>query len=143
MKKFLFLVVSFSLICLPCLAEGAEADIAFDLTHILSSAVSLLGAAFYALIVYAWKKFVKPWLVQTELMDVAEIVVGAAEAIMGRKNGDVKWELALSKLQEYGYNVDSEIVMDAVRAAWKQLDLSQIMAGEKDHPPEGEETPEE
>ena len=46
-------------------------------------------------------------------------------------------------MAERGFNIDSDAVMDALRAAWKELDLQQIMAGEKqfielEKPPEGE-----
>lgn len=48
----------------------------------------------------------------------------------------------MQKMAERGFNIDSDAVMDALRAAWKELDLQQIMAGEKisgDKPPDGTE----
>ena len=38
----------------------------------------------------------------------------------------------LEKMQDRGFDVDSEIVMDALRSAWKQLDIDQIASGEKE-----------
>ena len=76
-----------------------------------------------------------------DLSDAAKIVVGAVEALLGRYCGEEKWELALQKMAERGFNIDSDAVMDALRAAWKELDLQQIMAGEKTgegKPPDGE-----
>ena len=89
-----------------------------------------------------WVKHVRPWLEQRDLSDAAKIVVGAVEALLGRYCGEEKWELALQKMAERGFNIDSDAVMDALRAAWKELDLQQIMAGEKTgegKPPDGEE----
>ena len=33
---------------------------------------------------------------------------------------------------ERGFNIDSDIVLDALKAAWQQLDMAMIAAGEKD-----------
>ena len=35
-------------------------------------------------------------------------------------------------MQERGFNIDSDIVMDALRSAWKQLDIAQMESGEKE-----------
>ena len=48
----------------------------------------------------------------------------------------------MQKMAERGFNIDSDAVMDALRAAWKELDIQQIMEGEKisgDKPPDGTE----
>ena len=48
----------------------------------------------------------------------------------------------MQKMAERGFNIDSDAVMDALRAAWKELDIQQIMAGEKTgegKPPDGGE----
>ena len=37
----------------------------------------------------------------------------------------------MQKMAARGFNIDSDAVMDALRAAWKELDIQQIMAGEK------------
>ena len=135
MKKLIILVFALLMVCTQCLAEEVEA-VSFDLTEILSTAISLIAALLYGLILYAWKKYIKPWLVQSDLGEVAMIVVEAVEAIVGRGNGEKKLDLALEKMKAYGYNIDNEVVLDAVRSAWKKLDLNQIMAGEKKKPPE-------
>lgn len=145
MKKVLAWVCVFVFVALVfapfiALAEEAEA-VQFELTGILQAAISLVTAVLAAGITYVWKKHLKPWLVQRELMAVAEMVVSAVEAILGRYKGAEKWELALQKMAGYGYNVDSAAVIDALNAAWKQLDLTQLTAGEKK--PEEEKPPEE
>ena len=77
-------------------------------------------------------KYVRPWLEQRDLTDAAKIVVEAVEALLGRYCGEDKWKLALEKMQERGFNIDSDIVMDALRSAWKQLDIAQMESGEKE-----------
>lgn len=120
-----------------CLAEAEQAEPLLDVTGIVVALISLVTAAVSALLVWVWKKYMKPWLVRNNLMDVAEIVVNAVEAIKGRYNGAEKWALALEKMaKEYGYNIEDETVLNALRVAWKQLDLKQLLAGEKEKPPE-------
>ena len=79
-----------------------------------------------------WVKYVKPWLSQRDLTDAAQIVVEAVEALLGRYCGEEKWELALEKMADRGFYTDSQQVIDALKAAWKQLDRAMIAAGEKD-----------
>ena len=79
-----------------------------------------------------WVKYVKPWLEQRDLTDAAKIVVEAVEALLGRYCGEDKWKLALEKMAERGFYTDSQQVIDALKAAWKQLDMAMIAAGEKD-----------
>ena len=104
----------------------------FDVTGIIEALIALIAAVGLAVLRYVWKKYIRDWLVQNELMEVAKIVVNAVEAIVGRGKGEEKWTMALEKMaNEYGFDVNSEAVQDALRAAWTQLDLSQLMAGEK------------
>ena len=103
--------------------------ILFDLTDILIAVIT-------ALLIFVWRRWVRPWLEAHELMDEAAIVVNAVEALMGRGNGTEKWKLAVQKMQAYGFDVNTDIVLDAIRAAWKDLDTTQRMTGEKTEPPE-------
>lgn len=134
MKKLIIFVMAVSLLfAFPVGASAEAADVVLDLTGVIESAVALVAAVVLCLTTYAWKRYIKPWLMQNDMMEVAEIVVNAVEAIKGRYNGEEKWALALEKMEnEYGYNVNSEYVMDALRAAWKKLDLTMITAGEKE-----------
>ena len=106
----------------------------FDFTEIVVAAIMLLAVILSGALAWAWSKWVKPWLVEHNLYETAEIVVHAVEAILGRHMGEEKWTLAIKKMKDAGFNVDDARVLDALRAAWKKLDLSQIMAGEKEAP---------
>lgn len=128
MKKLLILFCTLCLICTPALAEET---VRVDVTGIVTSLIALIAGVGAALLSYVWKRWAKPWLKQKQLMEVAEIVVNAVEAILGRGYGADKWILALDKMAQYGFDVESQAVEDALNAAWKKLDLSQMMAGEK------------
>lgn len=131
MKKFLIVLLALCLMCAPALAEETAL---VDVTGVVTGAIAMIAGVMAALLGYVWRRWVQPWLEQRELMDVAEIVVNAVEAIMGRYNGNDKWVLALDKMAAYGFKVDSIAVEEALLAAWKKLDLSQMMAGEKEPP---------
>lgn len=109
-----------------------------DMTYIVVFVILLFGAVLTALASYAWKTWVQPWIEAHQLQEEAEIVVNAVEALLGRYQGQEKWELALKKMQERGWNIDVQEVLDALKAAWQMLDLKQIGAGVKR--PEGLET---
>ena len=128
MKKLLILICTLCMICAPALAEEA---VRVDVTDVVTSLIALIAGVGAALLSYVWKRWAKPWLEQKKLMEVAEIVVNAVEAILGRGYGADKWILALDKMAQYGFDVESQAVEDALNAAWKKLDLSQMMAGEK------------
>lgn len=103
------------------------------LTEIFVCVIMLICAVASWLVSLVWNRYIKPWLEMTNLMEAAKIVVNAVEAIMGRYNGAEKWVMALEKMEaDYGFDIDNEVVLDALRTAWKQLDLSQLMAGEKE-----------
>lgn len=109
-----------------------------DMTYVVTFAILLVGAILTALATYAWTKWVQPWIEEHHLQEEAAIVVNAVEAILGRYQGQAKWELALQKMQERGWNIDVQEVIDALKAAWQVLDLKQIEAGVK--APESVET---
>jgi hypothetical protein len=72
-----------------------------------------------------------PWLKTHHLLELAQTAVNYAEAAIGRFNGEKKLEMALEFLKTKGYDINSEEVLAAVKAAWEGLDLEQIAAGVK------------
>ena len=121
---------------LPIIAAHAEVmdtdpapAILFDLTDVLIAVVLAVAG-------YVWRKWVRPWLESKQLMDEAKIVVNAVEALIGRGKGTEKWKLAVEKMNAYGFNVDADIVLDALRTAWRNMNTEQLAAGEKEKPPE-------
>lgn len=102
-----------------------------EMTYIIAFAILLVGALLAALASYAWKTWVQPWIEAHQLQEEAEIVVNAVEALLGRYQGQAKWEMALDKMVERGWNIDVPVVIDALKAAWQMLDLKQIQAGVK------------
>ena len=139
MKKMLcWACLLMALALLPALAMAEEAatmpEVAtsIDWTALVVAVIGVIGTALSALIGRVWVKYVRPWLEQRDLTDAAKIVVEAVEALLGRYCGEDKWKLALEKMQERGFNIDSDIVMDALRSAWKRLDIDQMASGEKE-----------
>lgn len=135
MKKLFFLLLALYMALMPlaCLAEaegGAVASI--DWTDVVVAVIGVIGTAASALLGRVWVKYVRPWLEQRDLTDAAKIVVEAVEALLGRYCGEEKWKLALQKMADRGFYTDSQQVIDALKAAWKQLDMAMIAAGEKD-----------
>ena len=118
------------------MAEGAAGVAAsapaIDWTALVVAVIGVIGTAASALLGRVWVKYLRPWLEQRDLTDAAKIVVEAVEALLGRYCGEDKWKLALEKMQERGFNIDSDIVMDALRSAWKRLDIAQMESGEKE-----------
>ena len=139
MKKMIFCVLLLTVLALlPALAtaEGAAGVDAsapvIDWTALVVAMIGVIGTAASALLGRVWVKYVKPWLEQRDLTDAAQIVVEAVEALLGRYCGEDKWKLALEKMADRGFYTDSQQVIDALKAAWKQLDMAMIAAGEKD-----------
>lgn len=137
MKKKVFLILLTLLLAFGSVAfsEAAEAagapSTAFDWTDIFIALIGLAATAISSLSAYAWKRYIHPWLTEKSLIEAADIVVNAVEALLGRHCGEDKWKLALEKMQEKGWDIESDAVIDALKAAWKKLDLSQLAAGEK------------
>ena len=149
MKRFVGIILM--LLLLPALAMAQEAAVMsggtelIDWTALVVAVIGVIGTAASALIGRVWVRYVKPWLEQRDLSDAAKIVVEAVEALLGRYCGEDKWKLALQKMADRGFYTDSQQVIDALKAAWKQLDMAMIAAGEKkinepDKPPECGET---
>ena len=139
MKKMLYwacLLTALALIPALAMAEEAvtmpEVAASIDWTALVVAVIGVIGTALSALLGRVWVKYVKPWLEQRDLTDAAKIVVEAVEALLGRYCGEEKWKLALQKMADRGFYTDSQQVIDALKAAWKQLDMAMIAAGEKD-----------
>ena len=114
-------------------AAGAAASApAIDWTALVVAVIGVIGTAASALLGRVWVKYGKPRLAQRELTEAAKIVVEAVEALLGRYCGEDKWKLALEKMADRGFYTDSQQVIDALKAAWKQLDMAMIAAGEKE-----------
>ncbi len=139
MKKMICWVLLLTVLALlPALAMAKEVatmpEVAapIDWTALVVAVIGVIGTALSALIGRVWVNYVRPWLSQRELTDAAKIVVEAVEALLGRYCGEDKWKLALQKMADRGFYTDSQQVIDALKAAWKQLDMAMIAAGEKD-----------
>ena len=117
-------------------ATMPEVAASIDWTALVVAVIGVIGTAVSALLGRVWVKYVKPWLSRRDLTDAAKIVVEAVEALLGRYCGEDKWKLALEKMAERGFYTDSQQVIDALKAAWKQLDMAMIAAGEKIGEPE-------
>ena len=114
------------------IATMPEVAASIDWTALVVAVIGVIGTAVSALLGRVWVKYVRPWLEQRDLTDAAKIVVEAVEALLGRYCGEEKWKLALQKMADRGFYTDSQQVIDALKAAWKQLDMAMIAAGEKD-----------
>ena len=139
MKKMICWVLLLTVLALlPALAMAKEVatmpEVAasIDWTALVVAVIGVIGTAVSALLGRVWVKYVRPWLEQRDLTDAAKIVVEAVEALLGRYCGEEKWKLALQKMADRGFYTDSQQVIDALKAAWKQLDMAMIAAGEKD-----------
>lgn len=134
MKEKALIVAFCILFVLACPVQGMaeSADAVVDWTPVIERGIALIAALVLIMVTYVWRRYIRPWLKRHDLMDAAEIVVTAVEALIGRGNGEQKWALALEKMQQdYGFDINDAAVLDALRKAWKELDLSQLLAGEK------------
>lgn len=133
MKKAMAIWMVMALLCMPvlALAEQGEAAVAVDWTALVVAVIGTAAAFLGACLRQVWVKYVRPWLEQRSLSDAARIVVDAVEALLGRYCGEDKWRMALRKMQERGFNVDEDQVVDALHAAWYQLNQAMILSKEK------------
>lgn len=136
MKKVMAIWMVMPLLCLPvlALAEQGEAVVAVDWTALVVAVIGTAAAFLGACLRQVWVQQVRPWLEQRNLGDAAKIVVEAVEALLGRYCGEDKWRMALEKMQARGFNVDEDQVVDALHAAWYQLNQAMILSGEKEKP---------
>lgn len=155
-KKMIALFLVVMMLLAPFMAATSYAmalsengTVHFDWTPIFVAAIGLIGSVATALASFVFFKWVKPWLERMgfnpeQLRTLAGIFVDAAEAAYGRGQGDKKLQQVFEWLGGYGFDVDTVVVKAAIKAAWKDLDLRQIAAGEKNKPPEDQaQQPEE
>ncbi len=140
MKKVLWVMVCLMLVLL---CTSAVAEVAIDtgaivtqvVIWVLCGALTVLGGvATWAAKTYVlpWLRDVAvPWLKQKNLLDAAKVAVEYAEAVVGRFNGEEKLRLALTVLESKGWNVNSDEVLQAVKAKWQEMNLAQVAAGVK------------
>ncbi len=136
MKKAMAIGMVMALLCLPvlALAQQGDAAVAVDWTALVVAVIGTAAAFLGACLRQVWVQQVRPWLEQRNLGDAAKIVVEAVEALLGRYCGEDKWRMALEKMQARGFNVDEDQVVDALHAAWYQLNQAMILSGEKEKP---------
>lgn len=143
MKKFLFviLVLVLLLTCAVSLAEAVDAvpplfDWSQIMTDIVRWLVGILTSALLALASYYGNKYVAPWLKENRLTALAQELVRAAEARFGRQQGEKKLQQVFAWLRDRGVDIKDEQVIQAVMAAWQDLDLEMIAIGVKEPPEE-------
>ncbi|MEA4928522.1 MAG: hypothetical protein VB104_07575 [Candidatus Limiplasma sp.] len=120
-------------------ATAAATAPAIDWGALVTQIVVWIIGAIAAVGAWALKKYVYPWFLTAavpwlkthNLVVLAEMAVKYAEAELGRYTGEEKWKLAIALMQAKGFDVDSEEVIAALKAAWETLDLQQISAGVK------------
>lgn len=93
-----------------------------------SVVMDIILFAFVTIVTFVGKKYVLPWIELNHLTAAATVAVQAAETIYGRYHGDEKLLAALEQLAQQGFDIDSEKVLNAVKAAWQALDISQHAA---------------
>lgn len=145
MKKLFCLLMAMVMLMLPVagLTEAVEGAAGvhgrMDWTPIALGFIGLLGTVVSTMATYVFKRWIKPLLGkigldENRLSVLAQIFVDAAEATYGRYNGDLKLQHVLDNLSKFGFNVNSTLVIAAVKAAWKDLDMRQRAYGDKDEP---------
>lgn len=116
---------------------------AIDWGTLVTQVVIWVIGAIAAVAAWALKKYLYPWFLTTvvpwlkthNLVALAEMAVKYAEAELGRYAGEEKWKLAITLMQAKGFDVNTEEVTAALKAAWETLDLQQIAAGVKNAEP--------
>ena len=101
-----------------------------DLTNIFEAAVALLLAIVSAFLV-PWIKTKLTSAQTTEMLRWVEIAVAAAQQLYPQNDGDVRLQYALELLENKGYNVNDNAVLDAVEAAVLKLH-QQLSAGKEE-----------
>ena len=125
-KRAALLAVLLMLVPVWAMAEGERG------TRDITFAVIVFGTALMAGLAYLWRRQILPFLEQHALMEEARLIVNCVEAAFGRGQGKEKWEAAMAKMAEHGWNIDREEVRESLQAAWEILNISQIDAGMKE-----------
>lgn len=102
-------------------------------TPLVVAIIGIIGTVALVMLKRALTKYVVPWLDERGLKETAAIVVNAVEAILGRHAGEDKWKMAIEKMKEAGFDVESQLVIDALKAEWYKLDLAMREAGLKEN----------
>lgn len=97
-------------------------------TAILTAVIIVVTFLFNRL----YRRTIRPYIEQAGLVDAAMIAVEAAEALYGRGHGEEKLKCAIDQLKADGWNVETNEVLNAISAAWQELDIKQIAAGIKE-----------
>ena len=124
-KRAALVAVLLMLVPVWAMAEGERG------TRDITFAVIILGTALLAGMAYLWRRQILPFLEQHALVEEARLIVNCVEAAFGRGQGKEKWEAAMAKMAEHGWNIDREEVRESLQAAWEILNISQIEAGMK------------
>ena len=125
-KRAALLAVLLMLVPVWAIAEGERG------TRDITFAVIVFGTALMAGMAYLWRRQILPFLEQHALVEEARLIVNCVEAAFGRGQGKEKWEAAMAKMAEHGWNIDREEVRESLQAAWEILNISQIDAGMKE-----------
>ena len=125
-KRAALVAVLLMLVPVWAMAEGERG------TRDITFAVIVFGTALMAGMVYLWRRQILPFLEQHALVEEARLIVNCVEAAFGRGQGKEKWEAAMAKMAEHGWNIDREEVRESLQAAWEILNISQIDAGMKE-----------
>lgn len=125
-KRAALLAVLLMLMPVWAMAEGERG------TRDITFAVIVFGTALMAGLAYLWRRQILPFLEQHALVEEARLIVNCVEAAFGRGQGKEKWEAAMAKMAEHGWNIDREEVRESLQAAWEILNISQIEAGIKE-----------
>jgi len=141
MRKLLAGILCLMMVAMLCTVALAET--AIDQTTVATQVVIwvLCGllTTISAVVTWAVKKYeipwlntvAVPWLKQHNLLEAAKVAVEYAEAVVGRFNGEEKLKLALTVLESRGWDINSDEVLQAVKAKWQELNLAQVAAGVK------------
>ena len=124
-KRAALVAVLLMLLPVWAMAEGERG------TRDITFAVIVFGTALMAGLAYLWRRQILPFLEQHALVEEARLIVNCVEAAFGRGQGKEKWEAAMAKMAEHGWNIDREEVRESLQAAWEILNISQIEAGIK------------
>ena len=118
MRKIMVWLLALVLLLTPVWALAEESILKqVDWTQEVVSIIGALAAAMSALLARVWMRYVRPWLEKRDMIDAAKIAVEAAEAMLGRYLGEDKWAYALNRMKDMGFNIESEVVLDALKAA--------------------------
>lgn len=101
--------------------------------------VCILISAFGLCLAFVWKRYIRPFLDKNDLLSSVKVLVAAVEAEYGRHNGDEKLKAVLDRLSAEGFDIESQTVLDAIKAAWYNLNIDMIKSGIKDPEEEPEE----